>query len=390
MPSIPCRSLLLLAGLALMLGCGDDDPPNKPVGTPPPPTGLQSGVGIGTLPLTGNISVLAAGDLNGDSLPDVVAAGTYNEVWVGFGSATGITGGSVLDARVFAREVVIADLDRDGVGDLVAGGKGAITILRGSLGGLPAAAETLVALPDTVFVGSLRAGDLNHDGYDEVVATTYWSPPSGPAPRVYAARRITNSGSVDLGPIAGPAELGDVNADGSLDLVILIDQVTHSGIQVRLGAGNGTFGAESPIRESSTLASGLTLADLDGNGTEEAVLLSSEITIMAWSGGMMGPEFSVPGRPGGTAGVTADLNGDSHADLASGTAFHTDVSLLLGNGGGTFVVGTPVSAGDGVVEIVAGDFDGNGRVDLITRGLDTGTLRYMKNDNVAEPLAARR
>ena len=69
----------------------------------------------------------------------------------------------------------------------------------------------------------------------------------------------------------------------------------------------------------------------------------------------------VPG--GGQPGtlVSGDFNGDGRTDLAAANSASNDVSVLLGNGDGTFQPQVRYAAGTSPVSLVAGDFNGDGR-----------------------------
>ena len=62
--------------------------------------------------------------------------------------------------------------------------------------------------------------------------------------------------------------------------------------------------------------------------------------------------------------VAGDFTGDGRTDLAVANFYANDVSVLLGNGDGTFQNQMTVPGGDGPSAIVAGDFNGDGRTDL--------------------------
>ena len=64
--------------------------------------------------------------------------------------------------------------------------------------------------------------------------------------------------------------------------------------------------------------------------------------------------------------VADDFNGDGRIDLA--TAAPDGVSILLGNGDGTFQAAKPYSLGFSPTAIVAGDFSDNGILDLAAIG----------------------
>jgi hypothetical protein len=62
--------------------------------------------------------------------------------------------------------------------------------------------------------------------------------------------------------------------------------------------------------------------------------------------------------------TSADFNGDSEGDLAVANIFSDNVSVLLGNGDGTFQAAQNFGAGDGPRDILSVDFNGDGDADL--------------------------
>src|SRR2546428_136988 len=58
--------------------------------------------------------------------------------------------------------------------------------------------------------------------------------------------------------------------------------------------------------------------------------------------------------------VVGDFNGDGKLDLAVANSSSTDISVLLGNGDGTFQPATSYGAGVGPWAVVGGDFNGDG------------------------------
>ncbi len=62
--------------------------------------------------------------------------------------------------------------------------------------------------------------------------------------------------------------------------------------------------------------------------------------------------------------AVGDLNGDGKLDLAVANSSSTDISVLLGNGDGTFQPATSYGAGVGPWSVVVGDFNGDGKPDM--------------------------
>ena len=62
--------------------------------------------------------------------------------------------------------------------------------------------------------------------------------------------------------------------------------------------------------------------------------------------------------------AVGDFNGNGKADLAVANGSSNDVSILLGNGNGTFASAVPYGAGTVPVSVAIGVFDGDGKADL--------------------------
>ena len=69
--------------------------------------------------------------------------------------------------------------------------------------------------------------------------------------------------------------------------------------------------------------------------------------------------------------VAGDFNGDQQLDLAVASSSGTTISVLLGNGTGSFGASTPVSAGASPFSVVVGDFNGDGKLDIVTANAGT-------------------
>src|SRR5207244_12659731 len=62
--------------------------------------------------------------------------------------------------------------------------------------------------------------------------------------------------------------------------------------------------------------------------------------------------------------TVADLNQDGKQDLILANAVDSSVSILLGNGDGTFQARMDFAAGNTPIAVAAADFNGDGKLDL--------------------------
>jgi len=75
--------------------------------------------------------------------------------------------------------------------------------------------------------------------------------------------------------------------------------------------------------------------------------------------------------------VVGDFNGDGKPDLASADTYGEGISLLLGNGDGSFQKSAPYPPDFLPVAVVAGDFNGDGKTDLATTNFDHNTVSVL-------------
>ena len=83
-------------------------------------------------------------------------------------------------------------------------------------------------------------------------------------------------------------------------------------------------------------------------------------------------QFSVGSSPFSIA--TGEFNGDGKLDLAVANDFSNSVSILLGNGNGTFRPAAAYSAGSGPIAIAVGDFNADGKLDLVIANNGSGDV----------------
>ena len=176
---------------------------------------------------------------------------------------------------------------------------------------------------------------------------------------------------------------GDFNSDGKMDLMVTLNDPQFS-LALLIGTGTGTFNAPTFSANTSGFDSPAVAAtDLNGDGKLDLVVMHNfgcftppceaarSITILLGNGdGTFQTPSEIDVGTGPTSMAVLDLNRDGIKDVAIGGG-NTEFSVLLGVGNGTFVqqpVVTLVSGGDlfsACNDIGVGDLNRDGIQDFV-------------------------
>lgn len=110
-------------------------------------------------------------------------------------------------------------------------------------------------------------------------------------------------------------------------------------------------------------------ADFNGDGKLDVALPTGNNTVSVLLGNGDGTfakhvEYQVPGHP--ISIIAGDFNGDGHIDLATVDQYQAQISILLGNGDGTFKTHVEYATGNNPVALATADLNGDGNLDIVT------------------------
>lgn len=307
------------------------------------------------------------------------------------------------------------DVDGDGYGDLVVSApgvpKGALYVFYGGVSGISAANAEAVQRnwggSSDGFGATVRyAGDVDADGQDEVLAgaadansaVLFFGDAEGLG--AGAQSRLEDSAG---GAFGSALAAGDLDADGYSDVVIGDPEHSSGGLaHIHYGSVSGLSSTRTQSLAASDLSTGdayaaslVVLRDVDGDGYPELAVGSSSGSsgpnsgaVYVYTSNSAGPQGSseqkLEAADGGTGQAfggalsTGDVDGDGHPDLAVGALYATGAEASSGAVYIHFGSATGLerasqlkrSASDGSSgaaysqALAAGDLDGDGHSEL--------------------------
>ncbi len=357
-------------------------------------TGIRCFVGDGNggwtnesvgLPLTGSYTDIETADLNNDGKLDIASSDLgQGRIWTGNGGE----GGSMVWTLESSPDpwygIALGDVDNSGTIDIATGRSGGVYVFTNNLtfnwdpasNGLPGGGE----------YWGVDLGDVDNDGNLDLAAAIN----SNGGVRIWTGNGQTGGGAswTDAFTATGlptsgnfaQVRLGDANNDGNLDIAAASD----SGL--RFFTGNGGSGGFTWTEESSGLPSGnfygLCFADVNNDANLDIIAAenpgSGGVRVWLGDGGAGGSMDWTPGMDGLPTGYgvfdicVGDVNNDGAIDIGAST--QSNGVQVWGNNlpaleiTGWTSASTNLPTGSGWYDVVFGDIDHDGKLDLAGAG----------------------
>jgi hypothetical protein len=343
-------------------------------------------------------------DMNNDGKPDIVVSGDQSatgsllngtQVLLNDGTGNFVPGSvSGLTGSGSQGLLVTSDFNNDGNPDILVGSPGGgvqgfISVLLGNGDGTMQGAGFL----NQAAVGgnSVVSADLNGDGIPDLIETAFLGGNTTP----YGILVSLGTGNGKYAPPVAysfgattPYSLvaGDFNGDGKIDVAVasscLDDQCAQGAVTVLLGNGDGTFQSPVSYGTGGQYSLSIVTGDFNGDGKLDVAVVnqSSSVSILLGNGdGTLQPAVVTSVGNVNLSIAAADFNGDGKTDLAldfnSGSSTGGSVQILLSGANGSLTpLGSPYPTGGNggqyQVNVVGGslgiaDVNNDGALDII-------------------------
>ncbi len=335
-------------------------------------------------------------DVNGDGIPDIVVCGLTPGITTLIGkgdgsfTATAPSATSIRECGAAGGQILTGNFHTGGHKDLLVGG----IVLAGNGHGAftpGASVSTDILLNFGSSIPAVAVGDINKDGKADVVVSQ---------PGFVAVFYGKGDGTFTAGPrYAALADymqvtITDLDGDGNPDIVLgsssggiyvpsCCGNFTQPDLfQILMGRGDGTFVDSVAYnrgnygnREFTVAGPQIATGDFNHDGKTDVLVFTA-----SFIGGQPGSLEMLPGNNTGVLGsavtssvnltpamlISPDMNKDGKPDavIAGRTLAGPELAVLFNQGNGSFAAEQDYALPNAVVSLAAGDFNGDGRMDV--------------------------
>jgi hypothetical protein len=252
--------------------------------------------------------------------------------------------------------------------------------------------------PDVILAEQCPASDGCSSGEDGVIGVLL-----GNGDGTFQSALTFDAGGL-FDNLSGPQAIAvaDVNGDGRPDVLVATNcfgsDCGSGGVSVLLGNGDGTFQAALNYASGGLGATSVSVVDMNGDGKLDLVVLNDSIayltasaiadcsskcggiSVLPGNGDGTFQPATTPSYSGGTNPLSVaigDVNGDGKLDVVVTNSGVSSIGVLLGNGNGTFQPVVAYGSVGGGSGIALADVNGDGFLDAIT----SSVLVFLNNGN---------
>jgi uncharacterized repeat protein (TIGR01451 family) len=365
---------------------------------------IRLGDGTGAFPTASTVGAgdepyaVAVGDFNRDDKQDLAVANfSSDNVTIRLGDGTGaFPNATTVNAGDAPFAVAVGDFNRDDKQDLAVANHNSnnVTILLGDgAGAFPNASTHAAGLAPK----SVAVGDFNRDGKQDLAVANQ---DSGNATILLGdgAGAFPTASTVAAGHTPSGVAVGEFNNDGKPDLAV--SNTNSRDITIRLGDGAGGFPiAITVVNYNDDIVSSVIVGDFNHDGKQDIaatlqLLMFRNGYVAVWFGdgtGVFFPNFNTIVFEAGVNPLSVaagDFNNDGRQDLVASNSDSDTMTALLNTCDATPCSGTsfkqpvdsPLSAGTEPFAVVVGDFNRDGKDDLATANFSSGNATILFGD----------
>ena len=280
--------------------------------------------------------------------------------------------------------LAVADFNNDSRPDFAAvgyGGNRVSVFLSNGYGSFASAVDYGVSTSPW----GIAAADFNGDGYNDLVVSN-----SGSNTISYLQNNGNGTFAAAVNYATGNSPrgmaVGDFNGDGRKDLAVA--NMSANTVSVLTGNGDGTFNAKVDYAVGNYPAN-VTVSDFNNDGKADLAAANScagcfiaygsgSVSVLTGKGdGTFNAAQNFTTSKGAVDIVSGDFNGDGNQDVAVVKRTGNNAGVLLGNGDGTLQAVVDYSVGTFPMGMAEGDFNQDGHPDLVAADTSDNTLSFL-------------